>query len=501
MKSGNCYQHANHRRCALVWLVSFGVLWTGTTDAGDGDWSVSGFMRAQTAFSTGNDNPNNAALGLQSDPDLHLAKFLGVLDTRYAKQFGEGNAIDSLSFFVRTRVNVDGTENLSSGISKYDAFPAKYDDDWTLLRAKGDDAVAEIWEAFADISVGNAWFRLGRQNIVWGEADAIRLLDIVNALDLTQHLFIEGGGEQFDHIRIPVWALRGTYRFDFAPKFSIDAFVIPGDFVPTSLPGRGSPYNLLPFPDNAPPQFFGGPPFFIPGLRVEDDTNKRRGDLESGIRMLGQIGDVNFSLNYLNKIDQDGVIIFDRFDVPELQVVLRNHRDRLDIFGASFNAFWQGAGAVIRGEMTYTPDQSYADLPGAQIVEADTTKFVLGFDRPTFVFSKDRALTISLQWFETNRDVGRNKISILGAPGDEHETNFSLYLSQPMRNDQMFVEFLGVYDTDGAYWLQPQLRLAPGNEWRVSLYGNFFGGSEERPGRFGSLDFADEINLSVTYQF
>jgi len=486
-----------HHLCAML-VLPFLIV-PGESNA-EGEWSTSGFIRAQSAISTEDGNPNNAALGLETDNDLNLAKGFGVLDMKYVNRFDGSSAIDKFSFFARARVNWDMTQSIDNGLSPYDAFPAKNRS--SLLRVQGDEAAAEIWEIFADITAGNSWFRFGRQNIVWGEADAIRLLDVVNALDQTQHLFIEAG-EQFDHIRIPVWAARGTYRFKSAPHYSLDAYVIPGDFVPTWLPDRGAPFNLRPFPENVPPTFLEVPPFFIPGLRVEDNVSDRRGDVEGGIRLLGKIGGTQYTLNYISKIDQDGVLLFDRFDPAGGQVVLKNWHNRVDIFGFSTNSFIEPLGAVLRSELIFTPDQPYADLltGGTQIIEADTTKFVVGIDRPTFLLNKNRAMSISVQWIQTYRDVSKNEISINGAPADKSETSFSLFLSQPYNNDQIVLEFLGVYDTDGAYWLQPAIKYNPGNHWRTSLYGNFFGGSEDRPGRFGSLDWASEINVQVTYQF
>lgn len=488
-----------------LWLIGLAgvpvIALAAPETASPSELEVSGFIRGQVAASTTKNNPANAALGLQSNQDINLAKVFGVMDLSYKPTLGSDAPIDGLKLFARTRLNIDATQDLGSGTSPYNAFPTRYKNDGTLLRTGGDKAKVEIWEIFADVSAGNAWWRLGRQNIVWGEADAIRLLDVVNALDMTQHAFIEAGGEQFDHARIPVWALRGTYKLPFAPKYSIDAFVIPGDFVPTWQSDRGAPFNLNPLPLNAPAA--GPVGLFPPGMRIENNVDQRRGDAEAGIRLLGEVNNVKFTLNYLSKIDQDGVTVFDSFDLASNQVVLRNQHDRLNIAGASFNGFSETLGAVIRGEMTHTPNQRYANAnpAGAPILKIDTTRFVLGFDRPTFVFNTDAAMTVSLQWFQTHRDLGGQQISIFGVPGDKSETNFSLYLSQPVMNNQLFAEFLAVYDTDGAYWLQPQIRYTPGNKWRFALYANAFGGNEKRPGRLGSLRDVNEINFSVTRQF
>lgn len=500
----------NFLKLAASWCAVAALTHPVGAVAAQGDLSITGFLRSQAAYSLEHENPNNTALGLPDDQDFNLIKMLLVTDLDYKPRLAPGGPLDSFRLFARLRANWDLTEDLSGGLGDYDAFPLSFKDDWTLMRGESEEAAVELWEGFADLRAGNTWLRAGRQVIVWGEADAIRLLDIVNPLDLTQHLFIEGGGEQFDHIRIPVWAIRGTHAFEKLPGYSVDAFVIPGDFVPTSLPDRGAPYNLLPFPDNLPPTFSPFIPGFVPasGFRVEDDTDDRRGDWEGGIRLLGEIGGFQYTLNYLNKIDQDGVLIFDRLGGPPSfvpgvgsTVVLRNHRTRLHIYGASFNWFFEPLGAVLRGELAYTPEQPYSDAAGISIVGRDTTKAVFGFDRPTFVFNTEQSMFVSLQWFQTYREGDEDDISILGASADKDETNFSIFLSQPIRNNRIVFEFLGVMDTDDAHWWQPQVRYQPDDHWRVALYANMFNGSETRPGRLGSLKFGDEINVSVTYQF
>lgn len=491
------------------------LLAAGPASAAEGRFSYSGFARTQAAYSLKHDNPNNAALGLPHDQDFNLIKALVVTDLEYDQPFEAGAPIDNMRIFTRWRLNKDLTEAWSGGIGDYNAFPLDFRHEGTLTRAESESTAFELWEAFADFRAGRTSLRLGRQNIVWGEADALRLLDIVNPLDLTQHMSFEAGGEQFDHIRIPVWALRAQYQFERFAGYSIDAFVIPGDYVPTALPDRGAPFNQLPFAANAPPTVLPVAPFLIPGLRVDDNLNDRRGDWEGGVRLLGDINGFQYTLNYLNKIDQDGITTLSGaypggFDPSTLQVVLANHRKRLDIYGASFNWFWAQVGGVLRGELTYTPDQPYAGpltaiAPGVALpvstVERDTVKWVVGFDRPTFVFPTEQTMSISLQWFQTRREGDSDGITILNGPADKNETNFSLFLSQPVMNSQVSFDFLAVLDTDDAYWWQPQVRFMPGNQWRVAVYANIFSGSEQRPGRLGSLSWANEFNVSVTYQF
>jgi hypothetical protein len=525
----------------------------------NGDLQVTGFVRAQTAISTTSDkNTANTQLGLSDNPDYNLNRVWGVVDLDYHPTMKRGGALDDFRVFSRIKLAYDLTEDLSGGIDEYDAFPLSNNlkDRGTTMSASNDTASAEIWELFADFKKGNLWARLGRQNIVWGESDGVRLLDVVNPLDNSWHPF-EGGGELFDHRRIPLWMARFTYQLPIK-DMSVDMFINPGDFVPTIGNVPGSPFNVNPLPRNgvadpanaglqigAPDGFGGFVPSGIPlppgsTFITADDTNDKRGDTQWGVRLLGSIGSFNYTLNYLSLIDQDGVT--SALGVIPVNVpagpfpgagafvgflpILEVTHDRLDIAGASFNWYSDSIATVFRGEMSYTFDKPFANSPQNLVVgmfgpinpqdtvgvsERDELKVMLGIDRPTFVFSDSRTMNISAQIIYTERENVNLITDLNGANVRDNETQVTLQLSQPFNNDQFFVEFFGLYDLDDGYWLQPQVRWQPGDHWRVWAYYNAFGGSEDETTTDGLgtktnrsiavFDHADELNLAISYQF
>jgi len=69
-----------------------------------------------------------------------------------------------------------------------------------------------------------------------------------------------------------------------------------------------------------------------------------------------------------------------------------------------------------------------------------------------------------------------------------------------MHND-VTVSLQPMWDTDGAYMVKPAFKYVYGDYWYFDLYAIVVGGSEKRPGRFGSLDWADEVVCRVTFQF
>ena len=83
--------------------------------------------------------------------------------------------------------------------------------------------------------------RLGRQQVIWGESDQFRLMDVINPLDTTWHL----QQEEWDKIRIPLWLIKGIWDIgDLGPISNAFTEVVwnPGDFQP------GNKVEFLPAP-------------------------------------------------------------------------------------------------------------------------------------------------------------------------------------------------------------------------------------------------------------
>ena len=162
-------------------------------------------------------------------------------------------------------------------------------------------------EAYSDIEFANIplTLRLGRQMIVWGESDNLRMLDRTNALDTTWH----GGGlgmETWDDLRIPYWTIKGLYSFGRIGPL-IDAFLetywIPGHWVPAKigfLPGR--PWGI------PTPNPFAGSPTGGNFKLLNGTVLGRHGDYQQSPAENSQVGvrvgastpqGLTFTLNYL----------------------------------------------------------------------------------------------------------------------------------------------------------------------------------------------------------
>jgi hypothetical protein len=117
---------------------------------------------------------------------------------------------------------------------------------YSRIGSSGRDALAfenRLREAYVDLAFADVpvSLRLGRQQVIWGESDYFRMMDIINPLDTTWHVAFE----EWDKIRIPLWLIKGIWDMgEIGPISNAFTEVVwnPGDFQP------GNKLQFLPAP-------------------------------------------------------------------------------------------------------------------------------------------------------------------------------------------------------------------------------------------------------------
>jgi hypothetical protein len=81
---------------------------------------------------------------------------------------------------------------------------------------------------FGDVGPGGLSARIGYQQIVWGESDLFRSIDVINPLRIDQN---QGAGEKFDEFRTPLLALKFLYNIgnvgQYFSNVAIEPFLTP----------------------------------------------------------------------------------------------------------------------------------------------------------------------------------------------------------------------------------------------------------------------------------
>src|SRR5438128_2588791 len=122
----------------------------------------------------------------------------------------------------------------------------------------------ELREAVLSVSRGDLDLRLGRQQIVWGEAISTFVTDVVNPKDFREFVLPE-----FSEIRIPIWALDFTYRLRQGLNFES---VWTPDTLHNKLPKAGADFQF------APPAFrFRNPAVELPDNPDEFSVARSQG--------------------------------------------------------------------------------------------------------------------------------------------------------------------------------------------------------------------------------
>ena len=447
------------------------------------EFTMTGFLRYEFALHIAESNPN-----LEENHDINLSRAFFQTEWNY-------KPTDVFKVFAKARFTSDQTSQWDSHLDEYNAFPVDVpSSDWTMMRAgRGDNWRAEIWELYSDLSLGNLWLRLGKQQIAWGEMIGLRMMDAINSVDYSWHFMFEP--EEFENIRIPNWMIRANYLITDTPQWisdvSVEGFFNPGDVVPNFYGEPGAPFRIM--------------PNMGPSMKFEEED--RRGDQEYGVRFGGLLGSFYFTLNYLYVYNDDAAMNFQGFEQGPAGMVIKikNQYPVTDIYGFSCNyAIGGKINTVVTVEAKWVPNLPYMDakeyLP--EIKDQGTFSYAINLSRPTFLMlGRLPSANVALQFAQIIVEGDEDRVFIGQQKVDKVQTIVGGMIMQNLMHNDVTVAIQPLYDTDGAYMFKPSFKYTYGDYWYFDLYAIFCGGSEDRPGRFGSLGWADEVVSRITFQF
>ncbi|HZR81526.1 MAG TPA: DUF1302 family protein [Candidatus Binatia bacterium] len=257
-----------------------------------------------------------------------------------------------------------------------------------------------LFLAFVDWEQGPLFIRFGRQNLVWGETDAFRLLDNINPIDASfGGFFID-----LDERRVPLDMLRASWNFgtvgpiDQAFLEGYVAFDRNVAFVPGAPPG--SPW----YPPLGPPTGLLLAKLEAPNLTVHN--------LRGGGRFVFNVGDYTFTLaSYQTVFDLPAVRFRasspnDPGFVPNIsQITADTYGPLVWVNGASTTTALPSLRSVVRGEVAWFKDEALfrgpteAGFPGKGLTGQLVTDFVAPVLAGTFdtVTRKD-TYNMALGW-------------------------------------------------------------------------------------------------------
>lgn len=377
---------------------------------------------------------------------------------------------ENLRFTGIARFYVEMLDKLEPGRPNQDAVS-----DFSKRLLVGDRAEIELREFYLDWYLGKkSTLRLGKQQIVWGETDGIKLLDVVNPQNFREFIL-----EEFEDSRIPLWATKAEFPIR---EVDVEIVWVP-DMTYHDIPGTDAPF----FPTALMPPLRIDAPVQILEVKKPDRLVT---DSDIGIKLSTFSNGWDLTLNYL--------FHYDDLPVPERKIertpdnspltVIQPVHKRMHTIGGTFNNVL--GPITLRGELAYNVNRSFTTGSTGYtngIVGSDQFMMAVGVD---WLFNETM---LSGQLF--------NDLLIKNIPAynrNRQEINYSLLASQELFNDDLKLEVLmvqnlkegdGMIRPKASYYLRSNLQLILGSDI-------FFG---RRQGFFGQYNDLSRIFLGLKW--
>lgn len=343
----------------------------------------------------------------------------------------------------------------------------------------GETAELELREFYLEQSFGSDYLTLGKQQIVWGKADGLKVLDVVNPQSFRSFIL-----DDFDDSRIPLWTV--NYEWQASNDSTVQFLWIPDQTVHV-LPERDARYAFT------SPRFVPqAPPSVQVQLNGVEKPSKIIADSDFGLRWTAFLNGWDLTLNYLYHYDDLPVFYQHLSITPSGPVVTVDQKyERSHLLGGTFsNAF---GNLTIRGELGYSTDKYFITTDSADtdgVARFEELSYVLGFDW----FGFDESL-ISLQLFQS---VVIDPDKKLTRP--EVDTTLTFLAQKEFLNDTLKAEVLFIQNiTDGDGLIRPKITY----EWQDDLktwFGlDIFHGDPQ--GLFGEFSANDRIAMGLELGF
>ncbi|MGB5492474.1 MAG: DUF1302 family protein, partial [Woeseiaceae bacterium] len=262
------------------------------------------------------------------------------------------------SLIASARVRLDAFDELEPGKPSYDSYSTA-----SKPVRLGDAGSAEIRDLYLEFRSEKGLTRLGKQQIVWGRLDGIKVLDLVNPQDFREFI-----NDDFGDSRIGLWSAYFDYSFG---KWRAELALVP-DSTGHAIPESGAWYELT-----APRFRFGASPnqgslpvsSAAPGLSLDDTA--------VGLRLSRQLDGMEFSAVAYSGKDPEPL---GRIASVGGETVVERFYERRDAFGFSFDL---GLGsAVLRAEYAYQPERVFNARSNDQLttLALDQHRGAIGLD-------------------------------------------------------------------------------------------------------------------------
>ena len=342
----------------------------------------------------------------------------------------------------------------------------------------GDDVDLELRELYLEGEIGDVFGRIGKQQIVWGQADGLKVLDVVNPQSFREFIL-----DDFADSRIPLWSA--------LVEVPVSEAVLQFIWIPDQT------YNDIPDPGAAfeptSPQVATSPLPGITAIRADADRpSDFLADSDVGLRVSGFLDGWDLSLNYLYHFpDTPGFFLSPTVTPAGTAVMITPRYERSHLVGGTFsNAFGD---FVVRGEAAFSTDRLFVANPVGDpdgVAETDEIGYVLGLDW----YGLDDTM-LSAQAFQS---ITLSDPS--GMERDQVDTNFTFFARHDLLDGDLTLDVIWLTNVNQADGLvRPKINYEVTDGLDVWLGLDFFYGDDD--GVFGQFDDQDRVTTGLKWSW
>lgn len=372
------------------------------------------------------------------------------------------------SLVLSTRIRIDKNGRLEPGVSSYSSYSGA-----SRPAALGNVGSAELRDVYFESRFEKGLVRFGKQQIVWGRLDGIKVLDLVNPQDFREFIL-----EDFGESRIGLWSAYLDYSLG---DWRAEIAVVP-DATGHAIPERGAWFELT-----APRFRFGASPGqIVPPVNTEKPGMTFDG-AGFGLRLSRQIAAIDFSAVAYSGRDHEPL---GRIVSSGGATTVERYYERRDAFGLSFDV---GMGrTVLRGEYAYQPNRVFNTRSSTQLTTRalDQHRAAVGLD-----VDGPLSLFINIQYLlDTVEDAPA------GLTRPAMDRIVTLYLRRMFAYDTLAFEARYYHSfTDDDELTSVGLSYAFSDSTSIRLGADYFSGSPS--GLFGQFADRDRITIGLTHTF
>lgn len=336
----------------------------------------------------------------------------------------------------------------------------------------------ELRELYLQGEIGDTFLTLGKQQIVWGKSDGLKVLDIVNPQSFREFILVD-----FDDSRIPLWTVNIEHSI---ADWDLQFIWIP-DQTYHSLPKQNATYAFT-------------SPVLVPtaplGIPVAIEALQRPSnivlDSDVGLRLATFWQGWDITFNYLYQYDNQPVLRQNVAITGGMPLAtISPQYERTHVIGTTFsNAFsdW-----VLRGEIGYFTEHYFIGnnpLLNKGVVKSPELHYVMGLD-----WNAPLDVLLSMQliqsWMINDAGISTR---------DKLDTTLTGLIRRHYFYQTLTAELLFIFNTNNSDGIiRPKISYEWQDNIRTWLGADIFYGDSQ--GVFGQFDQNSRVGLGVEVSF